>query len=246
MTQQSLIVPAPQKSRIPALLTLISLLQLGLFGLSLLTWGSIARLSSQQQTALMQTATGEVQRLTRIDAQTRSPEVIQAFTLLSLMELFNWQGPQANSLGVVKPDKGIEMELANGEQVKVPERVALSSFVVAPGLQEALLRRIAEVVPPDYFSGKVEVLLTVRAISLPEKTDVVGEYTLTVAGDRYIVRDGRLPGQRESFNKIIRVRETPLDVQPLGETPLQKQVYRVRQAGLLIVDITDVSLKDQS
>ena len=230
-------------SRIPALLSVMALLQVGLLGSSLLQWLAVARLANKTD-AYEHAYTGDVYQLTRIDPAGRSPELIQAFTLKALMLLFSWPGPQPNHLGQVEPDKGAQVDIGD-DTFRVPEQVVTSSFLLEPGLQEAMLKRIAEVVPTDYFGGDVEVLLTIDEITLPKENGVPGEYEVTVVGNRYTVRDKTLPGAREPFNKIITLRATTTPVKPVGNTPITRKVHGIRQAGLLISNIRDVSLEEQ-
>ena len=65
-----------------------------------------------------------------------------------------------------------------------------------------------------------------------------------MVGHRHVVRDGKLPGQRTPFNKVITLQEVPMPLLPVGVTPLERKVYGVRQAGFLIANIRDVSLED--
>lgn len=238
-----LITERPTPSRIPVLLSVITLLQIVLLISSLLQWLVVARLANKTD-AYEQADTGDVYQLTRIDSAGRTPEMIQAFALKALMLLFSWPGPQPNHLGQIEPDKGLQVDIGD-DTFRVPEQVVASSFLLEPGLQEAMLKRIAEVVPTDYFGGDVEVLLTIDEITLPKKTKVSGEYEVTVVGNRYTIRERTLPGSRKPFNKIITLRTTTAPVHPVGDTPIARKVYGVRQAGLLITNIRDISLEEQ-
>ncbi|MEM6251312.1 MAG: hypothetical protein AAF821_00175 [Cyanobacteria bacterium P01_D01_bin.156] len=232
----------PASSRLPMLVTVLAFLQFGALGSSLLQWGAISRLLAQDRVYL-HTEVGEIHTLQKIDPRHKTPEVIQAFTLKALMLLYSWPGSQPNHFGQIKTDTGVDVDVGD-EVFKVPTHVAQAIFLIIPGFREALLKRIDQVLPSDYFSGSVEVLLVVDEITLPKEIEP-GRYELIVVGNRYTVHNGLLPGQREAFNKVVTVETSHLSAIPIGETQLARQVFGVRSAGLVIVDIHDMSFEEQ-
>jgi len=240
----SLLIPEHKTpSRIPVLISIVAVLQLALLGSSLLQWRVLAHRFSKSQ-AYMQTQTGDIYPLKPIDSRRTNPEVIQAFTIRALMLLFNWPGSQPNAYGHIEPDKGVVVDIDNSGTVRVPSHVAVASFLVTPGFQEAMLKRISEVVPKTYFNGSIEVLLILDEVTLPKATNIPGQYEIIVVGNRYVVRESKLPGKRVPFNKVITLQEATTSLLPVGETPIERKVYGVRQAGFLIVDIRDISSKE--
>ena len=162
---ESLISDKKTPTRIPALLSLLLIVQIGLLASSLFSWQVLVRHIAKPQ-VYMQTSAGDIQYLEPVDPRRKRPEVIQAFTIRALMLLFNWPGPQANIYGQMEPDEGITVDLGDNSTAQVPSQVATASFLIVPELQPAILKRISEVIPTSYFGGSIEVLLVLDEVTM--------------------------------------------------------------------------------
>jgi hypothetical protein len=220
----------------------ISLSSLGISSVSLvliLFQGALMnQLASKPEPILVETQDGQPIRVAPIDHSDRSPETIRRFTTTTLTLLMNWSGylPPETLADVSKPR--VDAGYALDGRSKVTTAAWQGSFALSDDFRREFLDRLASMTPVDVFSGGAQTVLTITHVSAPQKI-AEGRWKVDVVANLSVFRrnDG---GKTISFNKSVFLRAVDPPAVLAGASPLERQVYAIRQAGLEIYAIRDL------
>ena len=145
-------------------------LQLVILVILFLQAGALSRLSRQAPPTLVQMQDGQAVRVAAMDAQDRSPETIRRFVNDTLVLMFNWRGSlpatTAEDASPPKADPGLAIEGERGKQ-KVATASWQASFAFSEDFRQDFLQRVADLTPPDVFTGGTQVVIAINHVSDP-------------------------------------------------------------------------------
>ena len=145
-------------------------LQLVILVILFLQAGALSRLSRQAPPTLVQMQDGQAVRVAAMDAQDRSPETIRRFVNDTLVLMFNWSGSlpatTAEEASQPKADPGLAIEGERGKQ-KVATASWQASFAFSEDFRQDFLQRVADLTPPDVFTGGTQVVIAINHVSDP-------------------------------------------------------------------------------
>lgn len=209
--------------------------------IQLLLLGAFAKLAAKPAPSLVQLQTGEAIAVTAQDHQAREPETIKRFVADALILLMSWHNQlpaQRDDNGTLLPpatDPGMTLNL-NGKQLRLTSTAYQASFAFDEAFREELVQLLASSTPGGVFTGQVQTLLSLQAITEPEELEP-GRWQLSVVGHLIQSQVGTAQTQRQPFNRriIIRAVDTP-PLPAAGElaSPWALAVHSIRQAGLEI------------
>ncbi|MEM6835484.1 MAG: hypothetical protein AAF609_01395 [Cyanobacteria bacterium P01_C01_bin.120] len=237
----------PQKRGLLAsdnLLPLFVVISLAFSAINLLLLLSLAvgtfRVASRPETRLVQLVDGRSVLTEPIDHLERSPETIRLFTRNALSMMFTWnaitQVPDAAGVMQTKTDQGVDV---GGGRATTKSWQA--SFAFSEDFRGPFLEAVAEMTPPDIFTGNAQSVFNLTTLSDPMKVDD-GEWVVEVVGN-LIIFDPQTPrGRAIPFNKevFLRAVDPPSDPLPEDASPIQQAVYQVRSAGLEITEMNEL------
>lgn len=229
-------------SRRPSLLLpWLLIASLGLQGLCLiiviLQGFSIRQLYAKAPPTLVQTTSGQAFKVAPLPANERTTETISVFIASIFSELLNMDGTTVAADGAVMTDPGVDIETPQGSKT-VTTASTVASFALSAEFRLDFLRRVAELTPPGVFSGQTEVVMVIDQISTPESI-APGQWKLDVLAHLNVFENGS-PRDIIPFHRQIVVEATTAPLVPEGDTPLERTIYNIRQAGLHIIDIRDI------
>jgi hypothetical protein len=220
----------------------IALSSLGLSSVTLLLilfqGALINQLASKPVPILVETQDGQPIRVAPIDHTDRSPETIRHFTTTTLTLLMNWSGflPPETLADVSKPR--VDAGYALDGRYKVTTAAWQGSFALSDDFRREFLDRLASLTPMDVFSGGSQTVLTITHVSEPQKI-ADGRWKVDVVANLSVFRRNDA-GTTISFNKSVFVRSVDPPAVLAGASPLERQIYAIRQAGLEIYAIRDL------
>jgi hypothetical protein len=194
---------------------------------------------------LVQLAGGESVRVHGVNSLERDPAAVRKFVGEVSSLLFNWSDQVSvtgDSGEKLRRDPGVAV--GEGEKDKVTAPAWEASFALAVDFREPFLQKLAKLIPPSVWSGQTQVVLEVSHLGEPELLEP-GKWKVSQVAN-LLIFNGRQPtGQVIPFNKefYLRAIDTPPLPLPQAATPLQRTVYRIREANLEIYQIED--LKDE-
>jgi hypothetical protein len=223
------------------------------FGLHLLTlvflflqYGATSRIARQKPPSLVQLETGQAIAVAPLGNKERTPQVISTFVVQTLTLMMNWSGklpPQTvKEASNPKVDEGVPIKLDRGTK-KVTTSAWTSSFALSEDFRPNFLHKIASLTPQSVFSGKTKVILVPLEVGVPEKL-AEGKWKVKLIANLVTLSEGDNVGKTIPFNKEVFVQAVEAPPPPPSATDLVKAVYQVRQSGLEIYGIRDLSRED--
>jgi hypothetical protein len=188
-----------------------------------------------------------------IDNLQREPEAIRQFVSQTMVGMFNWNGtlPPENLEDATNPktDTGVTIKTSQGLTKRVSTSSWIASFALAEDFRQGFLAQIADMTPPEIFSNNrnqgLTGKLTIQRVYPPEKISP-GKWRVGMVGS--IMQTKRSDNKKvlTPFNKDFLVRAIDNFEHPLPNNISQQQnaVYKIRNYGLEIYEVTDLCLTD--
>lgn len=197
------------------------------------------RLATKSSPTLVQTGTGQPLRVIPMGSNQRTNETLKTFTATALYQLFNWAGTVKDSAGDNIPDPGVDVETPTGTS-KVTTPAMVGSMALAEEFRLSMLTKIAELTPRGVFNGQQKVVLVIDQMSEPEPLDA-GSWEITVIAHLNIFNSSNALQKTLPFHRVVTLQATTAPLVPAGDTPLEQAVYSMRQAGLEITSIHELT-----
>jgi hypothetical protein len=188
-----------------------------------------------RKTTFVQLVNGRSLIISEQDYLYRYPEVIKNTVRQWTNLTFNWDGiiPGTKDL-----DKGRDI----GRGKRITTNAYVGSFLMQSGQQgfrQAALKALAEITPSRVFGGQVRSKIIISYLSAPRQIKM-GEWEVDMVATRVLVS---LPGGADeeiTFNRTFRLQAVDIPEQPINDnSPLERQLYEIRSAGLEITKISD-------
>ena len=207
--------------------------------------------------SLVQTTSGETIEIGLEDPEYRSPETIKSFvasTLYYLMSMTSY-GVGDAQISSLDPRRQkalpVKVELGNNSQGAITQTAFLASESLESNFADEFRGKLAQMTPPDVFTGVEEIILKIDYIRQPEavndeKDRWTGVWTVDVVGNLKVFRMSKGEIDTIPFNKRVTVRpiDTPHihDVTQFGELAMALNASQL--SGLQILDIKDLQLAE--
>ncbi len=215
---------------------------------------SIRQVSTRKPPTFVQrTDVGETDGSERLE---REAEEIRQFVAKTMGAIFDWSGtlPPQTVEQATNPqaDSGISIKTPQGLVRKVPTASWVGSFALAEDFRQGFLAQIADITPPEVFSGNsnnssqvITARLVVQRVYPPEKI-APGKWRVGMVASIVQVRRSDNRKILTPFNKDFLVRAVDNFPHPVAKevTDLQKAVYSVRAQKMEIYEIHDLCLTD--
>lgn len=196
---------------------------------------------------LVELMDGRAVQVTAQDHLKRNNETIHRFTSDFINLMFSWTGTlPPDSIEAAKaplPDPGVALNRAK-DNGKIATSAYQAAFALSEDFRKPFLESVADITPQDLFAvnrtNKIfptQVLPIIKYISDPASTKP-GIWTVSVIANLAIFDDQNKLGRVIPFNKIISMRAVIPPSKP-GDSPLEKQIFNIRKAGLEIFAIQD-------
>lgn len=232
----------------------MGLVQLLIFVQQTVTTLWIAKLASLPPPSLVQMLDGKPVQVSATGALVRTPETIKRFTSDMMTMLFSARGtlPSDDSSGETKTqlDKGVELSRLSikGRNKRIPTPAYFASFALSEDFRREFLADLAELTPPLVFTGNTKTMLVIRHLSSPKEIlnhrgEVIeGKHLVEMIADLFIFSPGNRAGKTIPVNKKIYLKAVHPHSHPLpdGASQLEKEIYRIRTAGLEIYRLGDL------
>ena len=207
---------------------------------------AIYRESLKEIPTLVQLVDGRPVRVAAMGNRERSPETIVRFVKETLTLMFNWSGqlPPTNRQETQSIDKDLGKQIgSNANQVTTASWQA--GFAFSEDFRTSFLSKVATLTPREVFSGNAQAVLIIRHISEPELLEK-GRWKVQLIGELAFFNATDDSGRAIPFNKEVFVQAVAVPVSPLGESAsvLEKTVYGIRQAGLEVYALRELSRKN--
>ena len=245
-----------QKSK----LFLLVLISIGLSGLASFL-GLVNILYTRQITrkefpTLVQTDSGDTIKIGFESPDYRSPETIKSFvadTLYYLMTMTSY-GAGSSEVSSLNPNRAKAKPIkvsVNGNQGAITQTAWLASEALESKFADTFRSKLAEMTPPDVFTGAEEIILKIDYIEDPiqikdDKDRWLGAWTVNVIANLKVYRTQKGEVKTIPFNKKVTIR--PIDPPPVhsieefGELAIALNASQ--RSGLQITDITDLRLTE--
>ena len=213
---------------------------IGLFCVYVL-YGSLS--SNQKSPTLVQLTGGKTITASSVDSNTRSPDVIKRFVALNISSLMSWSVQLSSDVtqgGSPILDSGIEVLSLHGMKKKVPTTAWQASFAFAEDFRKGILSSVAELIPPDVFTGNANVVLVIKSISPPEEVEK-GKWKVSIVSNLITFSAANQVGESVPFNKEIFIQTIDIPVPKSDASPLDEAIYKVRASGLEIYAMRDLA-----
>jgi hypothetical protein len=212
--------------------------------------GLWANLSRRPVPTLVQLVDGRAIQVGPSGHLDRSPETIRRFVNETLTLMFSWSGvlppSNPNEYNNPKPDPGISTT-ESGVQGRITTSSWQAGFALAEKFRKPFLETVAKLTPGGVFDeGKgVQSTFIINYISFPEPVGA-GRWKVKLISNLVLITEQDKLGSPIPFNKEVFIAAVDPPTDPLGDnsSPLQKVVYRIRQAGLEIYSIRDLSQEE--
>ena len=211
----------------------------------------VARLAQKPSPSLVQLVDGKAITVTPKASTERTPATIQTFVSNTLTLYYNWSGilpdqGESDSPLEVKRDTGVEID----GRYKVTTSTWTASFAFAEDFRSDHLKQTAQLTPQRIFnesgsSSRIQVMLQILHLGEPIEIKP-GRYKLPMVANLIHFENGQAV-EAIKFNKRIYVRAVYPQQHPLPESAseLVQSAYRIREAGLEIYRMTDISGANQ-
>jgi hypothetical protein len=225
---------------------LFALISVGFSGFTLLLQlvivASVINIAKKPAPSLVQLSNGEAIKVQAIGGQERSLEVVQRFATESLILLMSWTSELPGTNGDNKAvDPGALVKTQAGEK-RITTSTFQASFTLTENLRDEMVKLLAEMTPPEVFSGNVKTTLKFQHVTIPTLI-AQGKWKIVVVGTLLKYQRGRGDVTKVPFNKelIVQAIDTPaLPKDGKFSNELETLVYTIRQAGLEIVSMKDI------
>jgi hypothetical protein len=238
---------------VPTRIAIIAVVGCGVGCISLLVqflnYGAIRRLAKQEVPSLVQLSSGETIRATAVEPAERSGETIKKFVSDTFVGMFNWDGliQKNNAQGklIVEADPGVEIKgLDNKPTLKVTTRAYEAAFALSEkqGFRAAFVRRLAQMIPQEVFSGNMRVAIIPNYISSPRKIRE-GKWEIDFQSTLVTFKKLDNAGDAIALNKTVTLEAVTTPQKPPEDISLlAKKIYTIRSSGLEITQIVDLDL----
>jgi hypothetical protein len=217
------------------------------FGL-LIQLGLWTKISRRPTPTLVQLLDGQAIQVSPSAHLDRNPDVIRRFVNETMTLMFSWTGtlpPEGTERSdTPEPDPGVEARSSGGAG-----RLATASwqagFALSESSRKPFLETIARMTPPDVFEKRgAQATLVIKHVSFPVQIEPA-KWKVQLISNLVIVNSEDKLGTPIPFNKEIYIAAVDPPTQPLenDSSRLQKIVYRIRQSGLEIYAIRDLTLE---
>ncbi|MBD2498350.1 hypothetical protein [Nostoc sp. FACHB-280] len=214
-----------------------------------LNYGAIRRLAKQEVPSLVQLSNGETITATAVEPAYRSNETIKRFVSDTFVGMFNWDGliQKNNAQGklIVEADPGVEVKgLENQSTLKVTTRAYEAAFALSEkqGFRAAFVRRLAQMIPSEVFSGNMRVAIIPNYISSARKIKE-GKWEVDFQSTLVTFKKLDNAGDAIAFNKTVTLEAVTTPQKPPEDiSELAKKIYAIRSSGLEITQIVDLDL----
>ncbi|MBW4643152.1 MAG: hypothetical protein KME23_09180 [Goleter apudmare HA4340-LM2] len=244
-----------KKQRTGSILTIFAIATFGLHLfvlLFLIVQGlNIRQLSLRKQPNFVQMIDGKP--VTETDDLARNPEAIRRFISKTMMSVFNWSGtlpPQTiEEVSKPKQDRGILIRTPTGSSEKVTTSSWVASFAFSEDFRKSFLSQIADMTPPEVFSGNSQQIISGQLIVkqvYPPKQIAPGKWQVGLVAD--LIQTKQADGKKLiiPFNKDLLVQAVDYFDYPqtVNATDLQKAIHSVRVDRLEIYEMRNLCLLD--
>jgi len=211
-----------------------------------------AQLARKPAPSLVQLSNGDTITVQAMGSLERDPAVVQRFVTDSLILLMSWHNrlpagrDDYGNLAETQTDPGIEVQDSQGKRKRITTAAFQASFTFSEGFRKELVQLIAQMTPESVFTGQAQTLLMFEAVTLPQELETE-RWSVSVVGHLVQSRPGSAETERIPFNKevVVRAVDTPsLPAEGELAAPLEAAVYGIRQAGLEIELMRDLSLQE--
>lgn len=234
-----------------ALLALASVVLSGLaLVLHVVALGSIINIAKKPAPSLVQLVDGQAIEVAAIDSNDRSLKTIQSFTTESLTMLMSWTNelPVANGEPKIV-DQGSLVKVKDGSDKRITTSTFQSSFLLSDDLRDGALKILADMTPPEVFSGTVKTSLKYQHVTIPVPVDnsQSGKWKVNVIATLIKYQQGRGDTVQIPFNKEVIVRAVDTPQLPKGgkfANEIEAVIYSIRRSGLEIVSMRDIEAGD--
>lgn len=203
-----------------------------IFVLTLFTAFRVNRIA-ERKTTFAQLVNGETIYISEQARHWRYPSVIQKVVSDWTTLTFNWDDKRS---GTNEPDPGIRV----GNHKRIPTNTWFASLLMEAEFAQASLPKIAELVPPAFFSGQIRSTTIISYLSEPRAIRP-GEWEVDMVATRVLIERTTGQDERIPFNRTFTLRAVEIPRSPLGlEAPLvERKIYDMRSAGLEITQIRE-------
>ncbi len=191
------------------------------------------RLAAREK-IFVETLDGKTQQAVEKDSLFRSDKVIHEFVTNWLYLTYELDSRIPNS---TEHDVGVEIEYQKKEEFKIPSKTYTASYAIVDGFREEFLKKFAEFVPKEFYSGEFISVLRIYHISEPiRKKD--NTYHVKITATRIDKNSSGEEG-RVKFNKTIVLKP----IEPYRQTTGEPSAFRnflenkLLKSGLLITSI---------
>jgi hypothetical protein len=107
------------------------------------------------------------------------------------------------------------------------------------GFRQAALNVLAEITPSRVFGGQVRSKIIISYLSAPRQIKI-GEWEVDMVATRALVNLSGGADEEINFNRTFRLQSVDIPSQPANNySPLERQLYAIRSAGLEINKIDE-------
>lgn len=183
----------------------------------------------------VQTINGAAIEAKEQDVLYRHPEVIRNLVRRWATLTFDWEG---KVFGTKETDAGYQI----GSK-KIATNAYFASFLIqsgSEGFRQKFLEGMANITPPEVFSGKLRSKLNISFISQPRQTRP-GEWEVDLISTR-LIRYASGKEEEIDFNRTLTLKAVDIPNPPSpGASPLDFNIYDLWLGGLQIQGMTEFS-----
>lgn len=215
------------------------------------------KITQKQFPTLVQTDSGETIEIGFEDPAYRSPEVIKAFvadTLYHLMTMTSY-GSGSAEISSLNPERQkaapAKVKIGGSNAGAITQTAWLASEALESKFADEFRAKLAEMTPPDVFTGTEEIILKIDYLKDPvaiedDRGKWLGEWSVDVIANMKVYRLGSGEVKTVPFNKRVTVRpiDAPVihDVEKFGELAIALNASQ--RSGLQIKNIKDIRLAE--
>jgi hypothetical protein len=188
-----------------------------------------------RKTTFVQLVNGHSLIISEQDYLYRHPEVVKNTVRQWANLTFNWDGIIP---GTKELDKGRDI----GKGKRITTNAYIASFLIQSGKQgfrQAALNALAEITPSRVFGGQVRSKIIISYLSAPRQVKM-GEWEVDMVATRVLVNLSGGADEEITFNRTFRLQAVDIPSEPANnDSPLERQLYEIRSAGLEITKISE-------